>query len=168
MAHQIAGLHVHTVKSYGSDNLATPGADAAATLSGVAVIVALVAIWVWFARGAAGRDEIAVASAAAVVAYVAFNKVFSPQYMIWLLPLVPLVRGRRGLSATVLLAVVTGMTQVWEPYRYGALFRHHAAWVSFLLLVRDLLVVAMLAVLVWPRRSELQAEELEPAGATGV
>jgi len=81
---------------------------------------------------------------------------------------VVLVRGRRGLSATVLLAVVTGMTQVWEPYRYGALFRHHAAWVSFLLLVRDLLVVAMLAVLVWPRRSELQAEELEPAGATGV
>ncbi len=168
VAHQIAGLHIHTVKSYGSDNLVTPGADTAAALSGVAVIVALVAIWVWFARGAAGRDEIAVARAAAVVAYVAFNKVFSPQYMIWLFPLVPLVRGRRGLSATGLLAVVTGMTQVWEPYHYGALFRHHAAWVSFLLLVRDLLVVAMLALLVWPRRSELQAEELEPARATVV
>src|SRR5438552_8656439 len=80
-AHQIAGLHIHAVKSYGSDNFVTPGADAAATLSGVAVIVALVAIWIWFARSAAGRDEVAVAAAACVVAYVAFNKVFSPQYL---------------------------------------------------------------------------------------
>ena len=40
-AHQIGGLHIHTVKSYGSDNLVTPGADLASTLSGVAVIVAL-------------------------------------------------------------------------------------------------------------------------------
>jgi Glycosyltransferase family 87 len=171
VAHQVAGLHVHTVKSYGSDNLVTPGANAAATLSGVAVIVSLLAVWIWFARSAAGRDEIAIASAAAVVGYVAFNKVFSPQYLIWLFPLVPLVRGRRGLWATALLAVVTGMTQIWEPYHYGALFRHHAAWVSWLLFARDLLVVSLLGLLVWPRRrraSELAAKELEPAGAAVV
>jgi hypothetical protein len=167
-AHQIAGLHIHTVKSYGSDNLVTPGADAASALSGVAVVVALVAIWIWFARSAAGRDEIAVAAAACVVAYISFNKVFSPQYLVWLFPLVPLVRGRRGLWATVLLAVATGLTQAWEPYHYGALFRHHAAWVSALLLVRDLLVVSLLALLVWPRRSKLPAEKLEPAGAAVV
>jgi hypothetical protein len=169
-AHQVAGLHIQTVKSYGSDNLVTPGADLAATLSGVAVIVALVAVWTWFARGAAGPDEIVLAAAASVVAYIAFNKVFSPQYLIWLFPLVPLVRGRRGLSATLLLALVTGMTQAWEPYHYGALFRHHAAWVSALLLARDLLVVSLLALLVWPRRraSELAAERLEPAGAAVV
>ena len=170
VAHQVAGLHIHTVKSYGSDNLVTPGADLAATLSGVAVTVALLAVWIWFARGAAGPDEIVAASAAAVVAYIAFNKVFSPQYLIWLFPLVPLVRGRRGLAATLLLALVTGMTQVWEPYHYGALFRHHAGWVSALLLARDLLVVSLLALLVWPRRrgSELAAERLEPAGAAVV
>jgi len=167
VAHQ-AGLHLHTVKSYGSDNLVTPGADTAATLSGVAVIVALVAVWIWFARSAAGRDEIAVASAAAVVAYVAFNKVFSPQYLVWLFPLVPLVRGRKGLWATALLGLVTGLTQVWEPYGYVDLFKHHEAWVSVALLVRDLLVVALLAVLVWPRPSRVAAEQLEPAGAAVV
>jgi predicted membrane protein len=167
VAHQ-AGLHVHTVKSYGSDNLVTPGADAAATLSGVAVAVALVAIWIWFARSAAGPDEIALACAAAVVAYVAFNKVFSPQYLVWLFPLVPLVRGRRGLWATVLLAVVTGMTQIWEPSRYGDLFKHAEAWVSVLLFARDLLVIALLGVLFWPRPSRVAAERLEPAGAAVV
>jgi hypothetical protein len=169
-AHQVAGLHIQTVKSYGSDNLVTPGADLAATLSGVAVIVALLAVWIWFARSAGGQEEIVLAAAASVVAYVAFNKVFSPQYLVWLFPLVPLVRGRRGLRATLLLAAVAVMTQAWEPYHYGALFRHHAAWVSALLLVRDLLVVALLALLVWPRRptSELAAERLEPAGAAVV
>ena len=68
------------------------------------------------------------------------------------------------------LALVTALTQVWEPYHYGALFRHHAAWVSALLLARDLLVVCLLALLVWPRRSAstVPAEELEPAGAAVV
>jgi Glycosyltransferase family 87 len=168
VAHQVAGLHVHTVKSYGSDNLVTPGADAASTLSGVAVILALLLVWIWFARSAAGKQEIAIAAAAAVVAYIAFNKVFSPQYLVWLFPLVPLVRGRRGLQATALLAVVTGLTQIWEPYHYPALYEHHEAWVSWLLLARDLLVVSLLAVLVWPRRSELPAEELEAASAAVV
>jgi hypothetical protein len=164
-AHHVGGLHVHAVKSYGSDNLTTPGADAAATLSGLVVIAALLAVWIWFARRPAGRDEIATAAAASVVAYVAFNKVFSPQYLVWLFPLVPLVRGRRGLYAISLLGVATALTQAWEPYRYVDLYRDLAAAPAFLLLARDLLVVCLLGVLVWPGRSAVPAEQLEPAGA---
>ena len=61
---------------------------------------------------------------------------------------------------------MTALTQVWEPYHYPALYKHGAAWVSGLLLARDLLVVCLLALLVWP--STVPAEELEPAGAAVV
>ena len=74
----------------------------------------------------------------------------SPQYLIWLLPLVPLVRGRRGLAATALLTLALILTQVWFPQRYFAYaleFRN-----AGVVLVRDLVLVALLAVLVWPRR----------------
>ena len=122
------------------------------------------------ARGAAPRTPTQSPTAGNAAAFVAFNKVFSPQYLVWLFPLVPLVRGRRGLWATVLLGLVTALTQVWEPYHYPALYKHGAAWVSGVLLARDLLVVCLLALLVWPRRSAstVPAEELEPAGAAVV
>src|SRR5581483_2450770 len=162
LAHQL-GMRLHSVKSYGSDNLTTHGANITATLSGVAVAVALVVVWVLFARGRGSRPEIATAFAASVTAYVAFSKVFSPQYLVWLVPLVPLVGGRRGLRAGALLAVVIGMTQIWEPYRYADFYRTFTPWLTWFVIVRDLLVVGLLAVLVRP--SGRHAEQLDPVRA---
>jgi uncharacterized membrane protein len=159
LAHQF-GLHVHAVKSYGSDNLATHGADVVATLSSVALVLALLLVWIVFARSANTPETIVLACAAAVTAYVAFAKVFSPQYLVWLVPLVPLVRRT---SLTVLLAVVAGVTQLWEPYRYFAFYTHFAPYESTLVLVRDLLVVALLVLLVRPLRRH--AEQLDAARA---
>jgi hypothetical protein len=94
-------------------------------------------------------------SAAAVVAFVAFGKVLSPQYLLWLIPLVPLVRGARGLAATIVLTAACALTQVWFPlgyWEYADSFHH--AWV---VLARDLLFVVMLAVLAWPSRLRIRA-----------
>ena len=57
-------------------------------------------------------------AAACVCAFVAFDKVLSPQYLLWLIPLVPLVRGTRGAAATGLLTAACVLTQVWFPQRY--------------------------------------------------
>jgi glycosyl transferase family 87 len=167
VAHQF-GLRVQSVKSYGSDNLTTHGAHIAATLSGIAVVVALVVVWVLFARGGGSRADIAAALAASVTAYIAFNKVFSPQYLIWLVPLVPLVGGRRGLQATGLLTVIVAMTQIWEPYHYGEYERAFPAWISVLVFVRDVLVVLLFVLLVRVLASDRDAEQVDSLRAAGV
>ncbi len=96
------------------------------------------------------------ASAAAVCAFVALGKVLSPQFLIWLIPLVPLVRGRRGLAAGGLFALALVLTQLWFPFRYWELALDFGALPSWLVLARDLVLVLLLGVLVWPARG-LQA-----------
>jgi uncharacterized membrane protein len=167
-AHHVAGLRLHSVQSFGSSNIATPGVRLAGTLAGFLVIALVVTVWIRFARGSCDRDEIVLACAACVAAYVTFAKVLSPQYIVWLFPLVPLVRGRRGLSATVILGIAAVLTQLWEPQHHGDLYRHFAMRESVLVMTRDALLVAMLAVLMWPRPLERHAEQLDPARATAV
>jgi uncharacterized membrane protein len=165
-AHEIAGVHLHVVKAAGSDNLVGSWTHLASTLSGVLTFLAILAVYVLYARSAGTREELVAACAATVTAYIAFSKVFSPQYLVWLIPLVPLVGGRRGLRASVLLFVIVGMTQIWEPYRYYEYYTTFDPWLAWLVIVRDLLVVALLAVLVWP--SGRDADELDSVRAAVV
>jgi uncharacterized membrane protein (DUF2068 family) len=67
--------------------------------------------------------------------------------MIWLIPLVPLVGGRRGLVASALLGLALLLTQLWFPIRYWDLVLHLKAFPSWAVLARDLALVALLAVL---------------------
>jgi hypothetical protein len=125
-----------------------------AVVSTVLQLLALLAIWVWYGRGSASRDRLLAASAAAVCAFVTFGKVLSPQFLIWLVPLVPLVRGRRGLVASGLLAVALVLTQLWFPFRYWKLALEFDAAASWLVLARDLTLVALLVVLMSAVRRE--------------
>jgi hypothetical protein len=92
------------------------------------------------------------AAALAVVAYIALGKVVSPQYLVWLVPLLPLVRGRRGLAACGLLALAAVLTQTWFPYRYWAYALHFDTAASWAVLARDLVLVGLLVALALPRR----------------
>jgi uncharacterized membrane protein len=136
----------NVMTSHGSQNIA--GHDSVATLFALLQVAVLVALWVAFARGPATGDRLLRYSAGAVCAFIAFGKVLSPQFLLWLIPLVPLVRGRRGLAATGLLTVSLVLTQVWFPRRYWQyVFGFHHADV---VLARNLALVALLAVLVAP------------------
>jgi hypothetical protein len=78
--------------------------------------------------------------------------VLSPQFLLWLLPVVPLVRGRRGVAPGALLACALVLTQLWFPYRYMALAYQFDPLASWLVLARDLVLVALFVVLVWRER----------------
>ncbi|HSX21299.1 MAG TPA: hypothetical protein VLE97_00830, partial [Gaiellaceae bacterium] len=149
-AHQIGGLHLHVKHGSGSANLVGHGPSAAGALTSIATVFALLLVYVLYARGKRGKEQLVTACVAAIVAYIAFSKVFSPQYLVWLIPLIPLVGGRRGLRAAAIFAVILGMTQIWSPYRYYEYWHGFPAWLSWLVIVRDLVVVVLFAVLLWP------------------
>jgi uncharacterized membrane protein len=160
--HHVAGTSLHVVTSYGSQNLVGTGTHAAEVVTTVAGAAALVTIWVLYARGPADGERLVAYAAAAVAATLAFGKVFSPQFVIWLVPLVPLVRGRRGIAASALLAVALVLTQLWFPLHYWPLALHFAQRESWLLLARDLAIVALAAVLAWPRLEHEPLGESRP------
>jgi hypothetical protein len=146
-AHQIGGLHLTMVTSHGSQNLAGSLPKALGVVETALLAVTLVGIWIAAARSPATPERLVRYSAAAVTAFVAFDKVLSPQFMIWLLPLVPLVRGRRGVAASALFGLALLLTQLWFPIRYWDLALHFAPFPSWLVVARDLTLLALLAVL---------------------
>jgi hypothetical protein len=152
-AHHLWGQGVTMHSSHGSQNLVGSGPNALAALQSVVQAVVIVALWVWYAHGEPSRERLVRSSATVVVAFVALGKVLSPQFLIWLVPLVPLVRGRRGLVASGLLALALVLTQLWFPYRYWDLALHFGTTPSWLVLARDLVLVALLAALTLPRRA---------------
>ncbi len=144
----------------GSQNLTGTVAGVASVLTTVVGVAALVLVWVRFARGDSDSDARFVRyAAAAVVAFVAFGKVLSPQFLVWLLAVVVLVPGRRGAIASALLVTACGLTRLWFPRTYWDLVLQFDPTASWLVLVRDIVLVGVFAVLVL----RLRAREREPA-----
>jgi uncharacterized membrane protein len=151
-AHQVSGLGVAVVSSHGSDNLVGAFPHTFSLVLAAVQLLVIVGLWVVFARGVPNTDRLFRTCAGTVCAFIAFGKVLSPQYLVWLIPLVALVRGRRGVFAGGLLLVAMVLTQLWFPYRYIDLVYALDPLASWLVLARDLVLVGLLVVLVWPDR----------------
>lgn len=146
-AHQLGWYAPTVVDSFGSQNLAGGLPDALATAETALQILAVVGVWVLFATARGGREQLLAASAAAVTAFVSLGKVLSPQFLIWLVPLVPLVAGGYGLAGSGLLLAALVLTHLWFPGRYWDLVDLDGA-PAWLLVSRNAALVALLAVLV--------------------
>jgi hypothetical protein len=151
-AHQAWGLPLTMASSHGSDNLGGRLPDLLATVQSVLAPAAIVGTWIAFARGEATRDRLLRYCAAAICAFIVLGKVLSPQYLIWLIALVPLVRGRRGIAASVLFVASLVLTQLWFPSRYLDLAYGFDVRASWFVLARDLVLLALLLTLVTPER----------------
>jgi uncharacterized membrane protein len=110
------------------------GISSAAQLAAVLLVA-----WLYWR----GRDEpqrLAAAFAAAVAGFLAFTRFFSPQYLVWLVPLVVLLQPLEWLlTATALV-----LAQVWF-FHYRDVFA--LGGYIWLVALRDVLVVALFVVL---------------------
>jgi uncharacterized membrane protein len=158
--HHAAGLPLGWASGNGSQNVTGTVAAVASAATTVVGLAALALVWVRFARGdTESAARFARYSAAAIVAFVAFGKVASPQFLVWLLAVVVLVPGRRGIGATGLLLAACALTRLWFPRTYWELVKQFDPTASWLVLARDLLLVGVFVVLV----VRLRAREPEPA-----
>jgi uncharacterized membrane protein len=144
-AHHAFGLGIEMQSGHGSQNLVGTAADVLAVLLSIAQVAVVVWLWIRFSRERApSAPELAAYAAAVLTAFVALGKVLSPQFLIWLVPVVPLAR-RFGANALLLAALV--LTQLWFPFRYWDLALDFDELASWLVLVRDLVLVALTIVL---------------------
>jgi uncharacterized membrane protein len=138
------GTSLHMVGSFGSQNVAGPGVHAVTVATTVVEALAVLVVWIVFARGTPSVERLLVSCAAAVAALIAFGKVYSPQFAIWLIPFVALLR---SVTARVLFIAALVLTQVYFPkryWRYAIGFHPAESWV---VLARNMLVVALFTVL---------------------
>jgi uncharacterized membrane protein len=121
---------------------------ALAALSSALQLGAVVLVAFFYVRGGGAQQRLATSCAAAVAGFLAFSRFFSPQYLVWLVPLVPLVPSA---SAWLLLAVALALDQTWFFHYHSIVSLGGRSW---LVLARDVLVVALLASLLRRRAAE--------------
>ena len=165
--HQAFGMGLGWTSGSGSQNLTGTGAGVLAALQGVAQVVAVVLVWVAYARGPSTAERLVRYGAASVVAFVALSKVLSPQFLVWLVLLVPLVGGPRRRTALALTAVACALTAVWFPARYWDLVRDFDPLVSWLVLLRGLVLLGLLAALTWPATEPAPSRSPSPVPSPG-
>jgi hypothetical protein len=164
-AHQLRVYEPTIYLSVGASwDLAGPAAKVVAVVGAVVEAAALVAVWFLFARGPRGPRELLLAAAATVLGFVAFGKVFSPQYLVWVAAAVPLALGRVRPFALAAFVAAALLTRYMYEYGYYDLLeaRPLESWV---MLVRNLILVAVFCSLVLELAARGRAREATPADA---
>lgn len=129
-----------------SVDLAGTAADAVAALTSVAQVGAILAVaWIYLKGGRRDPESFLVASAATVFAFVAFNKVFSQQFAVWLVPFAPLVYRSLATRASLLVGgilLATNVDTVWGDWGL-----RNVDWTIWVVAIRNAAVVAVLVLL---------------------
>jgi len=135
---------VHGSTGAASRDLAGPLPDALATALSALQFSTVALVWLVFMRRRPSAERVVLASGAAVAAFLVFSRFISPQYLVWLIPLVLLVPGRAGLAAVGLLACSLVLGQIWF-FHYRDVFALDG--IVWLVAARDAALLCLYAVL---------------------
>ena len=114
-------------------------------LAVAAVAVVLLLIWA-MRRGADAGQLLISGSLALVAAFIVFNKVGSPQFMLWLGAVTAVGiawEGRAWLVPAVLMPAIAGLTTLVYPIFYTALYNDLNIGVALLLTLRNVLLLVL-------------------------
>jgi uncharacterized membrane protein len=142
-AHELAAYSPHAAFASGSWNLSGGLPHAVGLIQTLVQLLAVAAVWIAFARSRRTPAQLALAAAAAVAAFAVLGRVLSPQYLLWLLPLVALLAPRVRVAGALLVAAML-LTRAIYPARYDALVAFEATPI-WLLVTRDALLLALAA-----------------------
>jgi hypothetical protein len=151
------GVHAVTLRDEapGSRDAVGALASAVAVVSSLAVAAAVLYVaWVYLR----GRRDRVLACSAAVTGFVAFGKVLSPQYVTWLVALVPAA----GIVAAGILIVVLALTRAeWDRFAepHGSV-HHWGAVLAWWIFARNLVLVALFGWLVLRLRAGARPRNL--------
>ena len=148
------GTSLHVVTSHGSQNLTGGAAGGVSTALPVVLGFALAWCWLeaWRTPAPRARDDAFRLAFASVVAALAFGRVLSPQFVLWLLPFPLLVRGRRGWASLALVVLALSLTWAEFPHRYWD-YVGFDGQATAIVLTRDLVLVALFVLLALPARA---------------
>lgn len=141
---------VNVTQSHRSAGLSGSLADLFARVSTVVLLAAIVAAYAFIGRQpsrrppAARRDVriVATSSALVILAGLMTSKVLSPQYLIWVMPLLPLVAGQGSVRIWGMFAVAGLLTYYIYPLHYPALLGREPLAVAALA-ARNLLLITL-------------------------
>jgi hypothetical protein len=127
-----------------SRDLAGSLPDTLAVATSVLQLAAIVSVSWFFVRDRRSGERLVAATAATLAGFLVFSRFISPQYLVWLLPLVPLVAPPFGIAAAALLAGAMVLGQLWF-FHYREVFALED--VVWLVVARDALLVGLYGVL---------------------
>jgi uncharacterized membrane protein len=142
-AHEFGSYSPHAAFASGSWNLTGGLPHAVGLIQTLVQLLAVAAIWVAFAGSRRTAAQLVLSAAAAVAAFAVLGRVLSPQYLLWLVPLVALLAPRLRAAAALLVAAML-LTRAIYPARYDALIAFEATPI-WLLVARDALLLTLAA-----------------------
>jgi Gpi18-like mannosyltransferase len=145
-AGKLGSTLAHLAFGNGAWNVTGPLADTLAAVSPfITLLFLLMSYWLIFRRLEPGKSRISELGTHSllVIAVILFtSKVLSPQYLIWLFPLLPVLAGRQRYAIWAVFIVIGALTYYVFPLHYVGLIYHNTGPI-IVLLVRDMLVIAL-------------------------
>jgi hypothetical protein len=145
--------------SFGSYNVTSPLADILAKISPLLMLLSLGTVYWFFHKSQGGRavaqqtlspinypdtDRIVTYSLIVILAFMLTSKVLSPQFIIWLYPLIPLIAWRWRRISWLMFILIGLMTYFVYPVAYGGIIEGDPIpLVIIILFLRNVLLIIL-------------------------